>query len=139
MKRTLLVLMFSGLAAAAAWAQVPQPATSIDSRMAQIEAALGGLEAQMERIRVTRDPAERGKLLGEHRRALRQSVTAVRELDRAFSPEMRAMMGGRTQAPSAERMMLEHDVMVRRIALMERLMGQLMEQTMGHLEEAPPK
>ena len=56
----------------------------------------------------------------------------VRELDRAFSPQMRAMMGGGSQIISAERMMLAHDLMARRIALMERPTEQVMEQSMGH-------
>ncbi len=78
--------------------------------MAQLDADLGKLEAQMERVRSAAGPAERSKLLGEHARALRQNMAAARELNRAFSPQMRAMMGGGKQAVSAERMMLAHDL-----------------------------
>ncbi len=139
MKKALLILIFSALAAPAAWAQAPQPATELNRRMAQIEAALDGLEGRMERIRATTDPAERSRLLAEHARALRQNTAAVRELGRAFGPQMRAMMSGSKQTLSAETMMLEHDLMARRIALMERMMEQLMQQTMGHLEEQVPR
>lgn len=107
-----------------------QPAPTIDARMAQLEADLDALDAQMQRARAAADPARRSQLLGEHSRALRRTMQQVRELDRAFSPQMRAMMGGGSQIVSAERMMLAHDLMVRRIALMERLTEQVMEQSM---------
>jgi hypothetical protein len=107
-------------------------AVGVDERMAQLEADLDQLDAQIQRIRAAADPAERSRLLGEHARALRRSMAAARELDRAFSPRMRAMMGGGTQAISAERMMLAHDLLARRLSLMERLTEQVMERSMGH-------
>lgn len=139
MTRALWVLMFWAAATAAAWSQAPQPAADLDRRMAQIEAALDALEGRMERIRATTDARERSKLLAEHARALRQTGADVRELGRAFGPQMRAMMGGSRETPSAERMMLEHDLLARRIVLMERMMEQVMQQTMGHLEEQAPR
>lgn len=116
-------------------AQVP----GADARMAQLEADMQALEAHMERVRAAADPAERSRLLGEHARALRRTMSQVRELDRAFSPQMRAMMGGGRDIVSAERMMQAHELMARRIALMERLTEQVMEQAMGHGEGAPRK
>lgn len=109
-------------------------AARVGERMAQLEAQLDQLDAQMQRVRASTDPAERRRLLGEHARALRASMAAARELDRAFSPQMRAMMGGGTEAVSAERMMLAHDLMARRLSLMERQMEQVMAQSMGHDE-----
>ena len=126
-----------GLAAADTASPPAQPAPGVDARMAELEADLQALEAQMERVRTAADPAERSRLLGEHARALRRTMAQVRELDRAFSPQMRAMMGGGSQIVSAERMMLAHDLMARRIALMERLTEQVMEQAMGHGEGVP--
>jgi hypothetical protein len=121
----------------------PDPAVSsaarVDERMAQLEAQLDQIDAQMHRIRATTDPAARSRLLGEHARALRASITTARELDRAFSPQMRAMMGGGTEIVSAERMMLAHQLMARRLSLMERQMEQVMEQSMGHGEVGPPR
>lgn len=122
------------LAAADAASAAAQPAGGVEERMAQLDADLDALDAQMERVRAAADPAERSRLLGEHARALRRAMAQVRELDRAFSPQMRAMMGGGRQGISAERMMLAHDLMARRIALMERLTQQVMEQSMGHGE-----
>lgn len=111
---------------------VPRARVDVDSRMAQIETELDRLEVQLERVRAAKEPAERSRLLAEHSRDLRRTMGALRELNRAFSPQMRAMMGGGTQAVSAERMMLAHDLMARRIALMERMTEQVMEQSMGH-------
>lgn len=108
-------------------------AARVGERMAQLEAQLDQLEAQMQRIRATTDSAARSRLLGEHAAALRASIAAARELDRAFSAQMRAMMGG-AKTPSAEGMMKAHALMQRRLSLMERQMQQLMEQSMGHDE-----
>jgi len=108
-------------------------AADVHASMARIEAELGGFEAQMRRLRAVDDSAERSRLLGKHARALRRSAAAVRELDGAFSPHMRAMMGG-GNAASDERMMIEHDLIAWRVSLMERLMEQIVEQSMGHLD-----
>ncbi len=110
----------------------------LDRRMQQIEARLDGMEAQMKRIQGTADPAERQKLLAAHARAWRETAAAVRELSRAFSPQMRAMMGGSERIVSAERMMLAHDLMSRRVSIMERMMEQAMEQSMGHFNPDVP-
>lgn len=107
---------------------------SVDERMGRLEAELDALDARMARVRAAKDPAERGRLLAEHARALRQTLGELRELDRPFGREMRAMMSGGAHGMSAERMMLIHDLMNRRAALMERAMEQLMEQSMGEAD-----
>ena len=86
-------------------------------------------------MRATSDPAEQQKLLREHLRTLRETAAQVRELGRGFGPEMRAMMGGSRETPSAQAMMTEHDKMAWHIAQMDRVMEQLMQQMMGHDEE----
>jgi hypothetical protein len=122
---------------AAPSAAAPQSASDAGARMMRLEATLDSLEAQMKRVRAVSDPAERSRLLGGHARSLRWLMADVRELDRALSPQMRAMMGGGKQGVLAEKMMLAHDLLLRRVALMERLTEQVMEQAMGHGEEAP--
>ncbi len=112
-------------------------ASDVSARMTHLEATLDALEAQMKQVRAASDPAERSRLLGRHARALRDVMSDVRELDRALSPQMRAMMGGGKQQVSAEKMMAAHDLLLRRVALMERLTEQVMEQSMGHGEGAP--
>ena len=116
----------------------PRAAADVDARMAELETQFDQLDAEMDRIRSTSDPAERGRLLARHERKLRQATRALREVDRSFSREMRAMMGGGAHGMSAERMMLVHDLMNRRLALMGRVMEQVMEQSMGH-GEAPAR
>ncbi|OGA68304.1 MAG: hypothetical protein A3G81_02800 [Betaproteobacteria bacterium RIFCSPLOWO2_12_FULL_65_14] len=115
----------------------PRAPSYVDARMTHLEAELDALEAQMKQVGAVSDAAERSRLLGRHARALRQVMKEVRELDRSLSPQMRAMMGGGTQEVSAEKMMLVHDLIARRVALMERLTEQVMEQSMGHGAEAP--
>lgn len=109
-------------------------ALSVDERMARIEAQLQALDAQMERARAARDSGERSRLLGEHARGLRRTIAELREIDRPFSRQMRAMMGGGAHGMSAEKMMLLHDLMSRRVSLMERAMEQLMEQSMSEAD-----
>ena len=125
------------LAADGAAVSRTRPAPSVEERMGRIEDDLQALDAQMQRVRDARDAAERSRLLGEHARALRGTMAGLRELDRVFSPQMRAMMGGGAHGISADRMMQVHDLMNRRVALMERAMEQVMEQSMVHGEEAP--
>lgn len=124
---------------AAPAAAAARSAADVSARMARLEAALDALEAQMKQVRAASDPAERSRLLGRHARSLRWLMADVRELDRALSPQMRAMMGGGKQQASAERMMFAHDMILWRVALMERLTEQVMEQSMGHGDQEPRK
>lgn len=109
---------------------------SVDERMARIEAQLQALDEQMVRIRAAKDPAERSRLLAEHARGLRRTIAELREIDHPFGRQMRAMMGGGAHGMSAEKMMQLHDLMNRRVALMERAMEQLMEQSMSEADAA---
>jgi hypothetical protein len=106
----------------------------VDRRMAEIEAALDKCEAQMEQIGAAGGVAERQRLLREHAYAMRENVRALRLVDEPFSPAMRIMMAGGNQNPSAEAMMKAHALIARRIALMDRMMAQMMEQLMRHQE-----
>ena len=115
----------------------PQATSSVDARMTHLEAELDALEAQMKQIRALSDPARRNRLLGGHARTLRRLMTEVREFDRSLSPQMRDMMAGATAGASSERMMLVHDLIARRVTLMERLTEQVMGQSTGHGIEAP--
>lgn len=136
-ERAQLAEMRSRLTALAQPALADASAGRVDERMAELEAQLDQLDAQMQRIRASTDAAERSRLLGEHARALRRTTAQVRELNGVFRPQMRAMMGGGRGTVSAESMMRAHDLLARRIALMERLTAQVMEQSMGHQEAAP--
>ena len=51
-------------------------------------------------------------------------------IDDPFSRTMRSMMAGGKRAPSSESMTKAHTLIARRIALMDRVMGQIMEQSM---------
>ena len=135
--RTVLAVAFcSALALPAAWGQ--SAASDLDRRMQQIEAQLDAMEAQMHRIRAAADASERQKLVQAHARAWRETVAAVRELGRNFTPQMRAMMGGSEQIPSGDRMMYVQDLMARRVAIMERLMEQGVEQAIEHAGPEKP-
>ena len=127
-----VLLLFSAPAFQSAWGQ--SRGSDIDQRMRQIEARLDAMEAQMDRIGTTADASERQKLLGAHARAWRQTAAQMRDLNRFLGPQMRAMMGAGKEIPSAEKMMQVHDLMDRRVAIMERMMEQAMEQAMGHVE-----
>lgn len=122
--------------AAAPKAQAADAAAEADRRMAEIEAALDESEAQMERIHGTSDTAEREKVLRGHGQAMRENVRAMRAIDEPFSRAMRSMMASGKRAPSSESMMKAHALIARRIALMDRMMGQMMEQSMGHQESS---
>ena len=92
--------------------------------------------AQMERIGRTSDPAERARLLREHGQTMRENVRAMRAVDDPFTRAMRSMMVGGKRAVSSEAMMKAHALIARRIALMDRMMGQMMEQLMRHQESS---
>lgn len=132
--RTWLWSMVVLLTLAAAGVHAADRAATVEQQMAQMEARLDKLEAQMEQIHRVGDPVERRRLLGEHQRALRDVMGTMRAMDAPFNREMRVMMGN---APSAELMMHHHALMTRRIALMERMMGQMMEQFMQAGEVGP--
>lgn len=120
--------------AASPKAQPADGAVEVDSRMAEIEAALDKSEALMQRVGMTSEPAERARLFREHGQAVRETVGAIRAIAAPFSREMRRMMGGGKRAVSSDAMMRAHALIARRIALMDRMMAQIMEQLMGHQE-----
>lgn len=139
MRAFLAVLFLCGaLSFSAAWGQ--SRGEELDRRMQQIEAQLDAMDGQMDRIHRTADPAERGELLAAHARAWRAAAAAVRELGRVFTPQMRAMMAGSEEIPSAERMMLAHDLMARRLSIMGHMIQQAVEQvTTGASPREPGK
>lgn len=125
--RTWLWLIVLTLTLAGTGVRAADRAATVEQQMAQMEARLDKLEAQRAQIHRVGDPIERKRLLAEHQRALREAMGTMRAMDKPFNREMRAMMGGTKNAPSAELMMHHHALMMRRITLMDRMMEQFMQ------------
>lgn len=94
MNRTLLSLSFAlfPLVLSPAFAQPPPPASTgaqsspaaptpadFDKQIAQMRENMQNMQAQMERIRQTQDPAERQKLLSEHWASMQSAMATMRQ------------------------------------------------------------
>lgn len=110
------------------------PTAEVERRMAEMETALDKGEVQIERIRRSSDAAEREKLVLDHAQAMRDNVRALRAIGEPYGRAMRSMMAGGNQNLSSEAMMKAHALIAQRIALMDRMMGQIMELLMRHQE-----
>jgi hypothetical protein len=136
MRRWVAALSF--LCVAAALGQAPDKAAPGDSqtdpRMAQMQARMATMQALMERLRNTKDPEERQRLLQEHMQSMQQGMTMMGEM-------MRGPMGSPQQCQRNDtdcrvgRMQMQQQMMGQRMGMMQQMMQQMSEHMM--LQEQP--
>lgn len=137
MKNLTLLIVLSGFAVGAL-AQPPRqqgaeggPAPT----MQQMQSRMQQMQAHMERIRQTEDPAERRRLMQEHREAMREGMGMMGRMMQENGMQQR----GRVRDCPADdtdcrlqRMETRHQTMLQQMQMMQ----QMMEQMMGGMIEA---
>lgn len=117
-------------AAAGAPTTAPKPvAAPAETTGERAEAPLLKAQALMERIRQSRDPAERRQLMHEHMQAMREGMAMMREMGPVAGGGMMrgAARAGDAPAGSARGMAGGHEMMAKRMTAMQQLMEQLLE------------
>ena len=133
--------LFLALAASTviAFAQVPErptPQTAQPGQMQQMQSRMQSMHETMERIHATQDPAERQRLMQEHRQAMHEGM--------AMMSQMMGGPGGNAVSRCREddavcrmdRMQMQQGAMTERMETMQQMMQQMMDHMMQR-EAAP--
>jgi hypothetical protein len=121
-----------------------QPATSMEmgQHMSTMQANMKDMQAQMEKIRATTDPKERGKLMEAHMQAMHDCMATMREQDKAAMPmggdQAGGMAMGGDKAKAGGDMMKHRQMMQSRMDMMEMMMDQML-QHMQMMQSVPSK
>jgi len=129
-----------GAAALVAAPAAPQPEAVADQQIGQAQEIMRKLQDQMGKIRETRDPKERRKLMDEHMQTMQEGMKQLRGMSGMKKPGGMTgmqggakpggmMMGGGDGKPGGMMMggmMKMHEMMDMRMEMMETMMEQMM-------------
>ena len=125
MKTSILVAAIVGCALSAPIVSAQEKATpdkpamsmDMDKHMGEMQEKMKAMQAQMDKIRNTTDPKERQKLMQEHMQAMQENMKAMHGM---------GGMGGKKGDMKEGDMMKHHEMMGKRIDMMEMMMEQMM-------------
>ena len=92
----------------------PEMSMDMDKHMSQMQEQMKTMQAKMDTIRNTTDPKERKRLMQEHMQAMQENMKAMHG------------MGGKKGDMKDGDMMKRHEMMGKRIDMMEMMMEQMM-------------
>ena len=92
----------------------PEMSMDMDKHMSQMQEKMKAMQAKMDTIRNTTDPKERKRLMQEHMQAMQENMKAMHG------------MGGKKGDMKDGDMMKRHEMMGKRIDMMEMMMEQMM-------------
>ena len=114
----------------------------MDKHMSQMLEKMKAMQAQMGRIHKTTDPKERQKLMQEHMQAMQENMKTMHGMG---GPMMMGsgqrggmMMGGKKGGMTEGDMMKRHEMMEKRIDMMQMMMEQMMQRDQA-MESMPYK
>jgi len=118
--------LFAGNALAQGGPPAGKPGTAMmdDNQMAQMQERMKTMQAQMERLHKTTDPAERRKLIQEHMQSMRDGMTMMRGMG---GPMMGMMGGGKGRGMMGGDPKQREEMMERRMDMMHMMMEQMMQ------------
>lgn len=117
----------------------PVMSMEMDKQMSKMQEKMKVMQAQMDKIHKTTDPAERNKLMQAHMQAMMENMTMMRSMG---GPMMMGAgdhgsmkMGDKKGAMMGGDMMQHHEMMEKRIDMMQMMMEQMMQrdQAMGSM------
>ena len=109
----------------------------MDKQMPQMQENMKKMQLQMNKIHATTDPKERQKLMQEHMRSMQANMKAMHAMGDPMmmggSEHAGMKMGAHKGAMPEGDMMKHHDMMEKRIDMMQMMMEQMMQrdQAMG--------
>ena len=107
----------------------PAMSMDMDKHMSQMQEKMKAMQAQMDRIHKTTDPKERQKLMQAHMQSMQENMKAMRGMGGPMmmdSPKGGGMMGGK-KGGMKDGMMKRHEMMEKRVDMMQMMMEQMMQ------------
>ena len=108
-----------------------KPAMSMDKDTSKMQEKMKAMQAQMDTIHKTTDPKERQRLMQAHMQAMQENMKAMRGMGGSMMKgggEHGGMkMGGKKDGMKDGDMMKHHEMMGKRIDMMEMMMEQMMQ------------
>jgi hypothetical protein len=119
--RTSLASLLLGTSLVFAQAPADSPAPPAPPMMQHMQANMQAMQDMMAKIHASKDPAERRKLMQEHSKAMHAQMEMMGGMR---GGQMGMMQGGGMMGGD---MMKEHQAMMGRMAMMEMMMGQMLQ------------
>ena len=120
----------------------PAMSMDMDKQMPQMQGNMEKMQQQMEKIRATSDPKERQKLMQEHMQTMQENMKAMHGMG---GPMMLGsgqrgdkMMAGKKGGMAEGDMMKRHEMMEKRMDMMQMMMEQMMQHNQA-MESMPAK
>ena len=109
----------------------PAMSMDMDKPMLQMQENMKTMQQQMAKLRATTDPKERQKLMREHMQTMQENMKTMRGMG---GPMMMGsgqsggmMMGGKKEGMTDADMMKRHEMMEKRMDMMQMMMEQMMQ------------
>jgi hypothetical protein len=106
----------------------------MDKHMPQMQEKMKAMQAQMDNIRKTSDPKERQKLMQAHMQAMQENMKMMHGMRSGQPGGM--MMGARKDGMKEGDMMKHHEMMEKRMDMMQVMMDQMMQR--DHMMQSMP-
>jgi len=109
----------------------PPMSMEMDKHMSKMQENMKTMQQQMAKLRATSDPKERQKLMREHMQTMQENMKTMRGMG---GPMMMGsgqsggmMMGGKKEGMTDADMMKRHEMMEKRMDMMQMMMEQMMQ------------